>query len=297
MTASELARSRREAIRAATLGRPFPSYEPLEKFGARVRRRLAIITEETGRDPTEAEVKKVHREEARRQRAAVAGFDVVFAPVKSAALLWALDERPWVRDAVRQAHEDAKNAALDLLEDHAAFTRTGTGGIAQIRTSGPDRGGVRPLRLPRRRPEPAHPRRHLLQGPGHRRQVAGAGRPRPVPDHRRRLRVLQHRVRDRAHRSGWASPSPPGPDTAGEREPVREISGVPFGMIGHFSRRRASIEARYAQLVRDYRREHGHDPSRAACHQLARQANLDTRAGQEAGPLPGPRCAPPGGPR
>jgi len=29
--------------------------------------------------------------------------------------------------------------------------------------------------------------------------------------------------------------------------------------------------------VRDYRREHGHDPPRATCHQLARQANLDTR--------------------
>ena len=136
MSTAGLARSRREAIRAATLGRPFPSYEPLEKFDARVRRWLAIIAEETGRDPTEAEIKKVHRQEARRQRAAVAGFDAVFAPVKSAALLWALDERGWVRAAVRQAHEDAKNAALELLEDYAAFTRTGTGGIAQIRAQG-----------------------------------------------------------------------------------------------------------------------------------------------------------------
>jgi len=136
MSAAGLARAGREAIRAATLGRPFPSYEPLEKFDVRVRRRLAIIAEETGRDPTEAEIKKVHRQEARRQRAAVAGFDAVFAPVKSAALLWALDERGWVRAAGRQAHEDAKNAALELLEDHAAFTRAGTGGIAQIRARG-----------------------------------------------------------------------------------------------------------------------------------------------------------------
>ena len=136
MSPSQLARVRRDAIRAATLGRPFPSYEPLEKFDTRVRRRLTIITEETGRAPTEAEVKKVHRQEAGRQRAAIAGFDAVFAPVKSAVLLWALDERPWVRDAVRQGHEDAKNAALELLEEHAAFTRTGTGGIAQIRTRG-----------------------------------------------------------------------------------------------------------------------------------------------------------------
>ena len=62
---------------------------------------------------------------------------------------------------------------------------------------------------------------------------------------------------------------------------MREVSGVPFGMIGHFSARRARIEARYAGLVRAYRREHGHDPSRAACHQLARQANLDTRAAKK----------------
>ena len=52
-------------------------------------------------------------------------------------------------------------------------------------------------------------------------------------------------------------------------------------MIKHFSSRRASIETRYAQLVRAYRREHGHDPSRSACHQLARQANLDTRTAKK----------------
>ena len=199
MSAAELARSRREAIRAATLGRPFPSYEPLEKFDVRVRRRLAIITQETGREPTEAEVKKVHREEARRQRAAVAGFDAVFAPVKSAVLLWALDERPWVRDAVRQAHEDAKNAALQLLEEHAAFTRTGTGGIAQIRTKGLIAAAFDHYDSRDGDPEPAHPRGHLQQGPGRRRQVAGPRRPRPVPDHGRCVGVLQHRVRDRAH--------------------------------------------------------------------------------------------------
>jgi hypothetical protein len=62
---------------------------------------------------------------------------------------------------------------------------------------------------------------------------------------------------------------------------VREIAGVPFGMIEFFSRRRAAIEARYAQLIRDYRRAHGRDPAAAVCHQLARQANLDTRRGKK----------------
>ena len=71
------------------------------------------------------------------------------------------------------------------------------------------------------------------------------------------------------------------PDTRGGREPVREITGVPFAMIKFFSRRRAAIEGRYAQLVRGYRNEHGHDPSASAARQLAQQANLDTRPGKK----------------
>jgi conjugative relaxase-like TrwC/TraI family protein len=95
-----------------------------------------VISEQAGREPTAAEDKKVRSQEARRQRAAVAGFDLVFSPVKSAALLWAVDERDWVRDAIRAAHEAALGEALDLVEEHAAFTRTGAGGIAQVETDG-----------------------------------------------------------------------------------------------------------------------------------------------------------------
>ena len=276
MSASELARSRQEAIRAATLGRPFPVYEPLEKFGVRVRRRLAIITQETGRDPTQAEIKKVHREEARRQRAAVAGFDAVFAPVKSAVLLWALDERPWVRDAVRHAHEDAKNAALAMLEEHAAFTRTGTGGIAQIRT-----GGLIAAAFDHYDSRDGDPNLHTHVAISS--KVQGIDGKWRALDARAlyRITVAASECYNTAFETALTQRLGvlvvPRPDTRGNAEPVREISGVPFGMIGHFSARRASIETRYTDLMRTYRREHGHDPSRAACHQLARQANLDTR--------------------
>jgi len=280
MSAAELAKSRREAIRAATLGRPFPSYEPLEKFDVRVRRRLAIITQETGRAPTEAEVKKVHREEARRQRAAVAGFDAVFAPVKSAVLLWALDERPWVRDAVRQAHEDAKNAALELLEEHAAFTRTGTGGIAQIRTR-----GLIAAAFDHYDSRDGDPNLHTHVAISS--KVQGTDGQWRALDARvlYRITVAASECYNTAFETGLTArlgvTFVPRPDTRGDREPVREISHVSFGMIKHFSSRRASIETRYAQLMRAYRREHGHDPSRSACHQLARQANLDTRAAKK----------------
>src|SRR5262249_19716490 len=136
MTERQLAEIAADAGRAATLGRPFPVYRPLPPFDDRVAARVSGIEEETLRPVTDAEQKQIRRQEAHRQRAAVAGYDVVFAPVKSAALLWALDPREHVRRAVREAHEHAKDSALAMLEAHAAFTRTGTGGIAQIDTHG-----------------------------------------------------------------------------------------------------------------------------------------------------------------
>jgi hypothetical protein len=73
--------------------------------------------DETGRGSTAAEEKKIKSEEARRHRAPVAGFDLVFSPVKSAALLWALDERAWVRDAVKSACEtSASGPQVEMLK-------------------------------------------------------------------------------------------------------------------------------------------------------------------------------------
>jgi hypothetical protein len=94
MTPEQLQRVTEDAMRHATLGRKFPDYEPLDPFEDRVARRLKAISEETSTVPTPSEVARVRQEEARAQRAAVGGWDVVFAPVMSAALLWALDERP-----------------------------------------------------------------------------------------------------------------------------------------------------------------------------------------------------------
>ncbi len=280
MTDEQLARLRQDAIRTATLGRAFPAYEPLEHFGARVRRRLQVITEETGRDPTTAEVKKIHREEARRQRAAVAGFDAVFAPVKSAALLWALDERPAVRDAVREAHEEAMNAALELLETHAARTRTGADGVAQIETK-----GLIAAAFDHYDSRAGDPNLHthvaisskVMGTDGTWRSLDARGLYRMTVAASEHYNTAFENALTR--RLGVRFTARPG--TPAGREPVREISGVPFGIIDHFSARRTQIEARYAELTRGYRHEHGHDPPRAACHRLARQANLDTRQGKK----------------
>jgi conjugative relaxase-like TrwC/TraI family protein len=229
------------------------------------------------REPAEAEIKKVKAEEAHRQRAAVAGFDLVFSPVKSAALLWAPDERPWVRDAIRTAHEEAKDAVLELLEAPAVLTRTGTDGVAQIATKGLIAAEFGHWDSRASDPDPhthvaisskvlgVDGTWHALDAPLYRMIVAASETYKTA---------FEAALTARLEVTFAARP-----DTRGGREPVREISNVPFGMIEFFSRRRAAIEDGYAELVRSYRDEHGPDPSAGAARQLAQQANLDTRPG------------------
>lgn len=271
----------RRAFQSATLGRAFPSYEGLEAYETRVAERLARIAAETGRAVTVAETKKVKAEEARRQRAAVAGFDVVFAPVKSAAILWALDQRPEVRSAVRAAHEAARDAALDLLEEHAAFTRTGSKGQAQVETR-----GLIAAVFDHYDSRAGDPNLHTHVAISN--KVLGVDGKWRALDARGLYRMTVaasefYNTRfetELAARLGVTFAARP--DTTAGKEPVREIAAVPVAVIEHFSARRTEIEARYEQLVREYRREHGHDPAAGACHKLARQANLDTREGKKA---------------
>ena len=65
----------------------------------------------------------------------VAGYALSFSPPKSVSLLWALAEEA-VSAEVRAAHDAAVNAALEFLQDHAAFTRRGHAGVVQADTDG-----------------------------------------------------------------------------------------------------------------------------------------------------------------
>jgi conjugative relaxase-like TrwC/TraI family protein len=64
---------------------------------------------------------------------AVAGYALSFSPPKSVSILWALTS-PEVVAGVRAAHDAAVAAALEFLEDHAAFCRRGHGGLVQEAT-------------------------------------------------------------------------------------------------------------------------------------------------------------------
>jgi conjugative relaxase-like TrwC/TraI family protein len=281
MDEAQLAAAAQRAEAAASLGAPFPAYQPLTPFARRVAGRVTALEEAAGRPATPGEVKKIQAAEARRSRAAVAGFDVVFAPVKSAALVWAVDHRAEVRAAVRAAHEAARDAALGLLEEHAALTRTGRAGIAQLATRGltmavfdhyDSRAGEPNLHT------------HVVISA----KVRGTDGLWRALDARPLYRMtvaasefyntrFEAELVTRLARAGYAASFEARPGSGRNAEPVREIAGVPGEYIAFFSSRRAQVQARYQELTGAYRDAHGHDPPAGTCHQLARQANLDTR--------------------
>jgi conjugative relaxase-like TrwC/TraI family protein len=65
----------------------------------------------------------------------VTGYDLTFSAPKSVSALWALgDER--IGGAVRRAHTAAARSALDYVDGHASYSRTGRDGTTQVSTDG-----------------------------------------------------------------------------------------------------------------------------------------------------------------
>jgi conjugative relaxase-like TrwC/TraI family protein len=281
-----------EAARAAKLGRAFPQYQPLLPRSERVAVRLAEFEVEHGHPPSRLVRSKIEAQEARRDRRAVAGYDLVFTPVKSASLLWALGSAS-TREAVEAAHHEAVAQTLTWLEAETAFGRVGDAGEQQIDTR-----GFLATAFDHRDSRAGDPDLHT--------HVAVSNRVRArddYPDGTARWLSLDARVIHAAavaaseryntrfedaltRRLGVAFVDRP--DAGGrDKRVVREIAGIPQALIKHFSKRRVAIEDRYQALATEYRRQHGHDPPTAAQLKLAQQATLETRDGKPRARLPG----------
>jgi conjugative relaxase-like TrwC/TraI family protein len=279
MTDRQQERVRAAAVREAMLGRAYPRYAPLPPFAERVSARVAELRRVTGRGPTRAELGKIQREEAKRPRSAVAGFDLVFAPVKSAALLWALHPDARVQDAVTAAHRNAMTAALELLEEHAAFTRTGTNGVAQIDTH-----GLTAAAFAHYDSRDGDPNLHthvvvankVLGIDGKWRALDARGLYRMTVAVSETYNSVFQAALTESLGVTWVERRP-----GRAAEPVWEIDGIPAELIDRFSQRSTALVACYEQLVAAYREEHGHDPPAPAAHALRRQATLATRQGKK----------------
>lgn len=83
-----------------------------------------------GFDPTTGEKLVQNAGEADR----VAGFDLTFSAPKSVSIAWAVaDEK--TSAAIEAAHDKAVKSALDLIQEKAAFSRTGKGGEEQVKAN------------------------------------------------------------------------------------------------------------------------------------------------------------------
>ncbi|MEU6860909.1 MobF family relaxase [Glycomyces sp. NPDC046736] len=267
-----------EAVRAARLGRAFPKYQHgALDYTERFNRQVDKILIEHGREPAASELREARKVAAQKSKQAVAGYDLVFAPVKSASMLWALHDSQQVRAQVKWADDAAVAEALKYLEEHAAFTRVGAGGPAQVDTKGLV--AVAFDHFDNRNGEP-HLHTHLAVA--NRVQAAGDGKWRTIdgrPLHF--ITVTAGAVYDSAFRAElskrlgveWRMRT----DTRASKEPVWEIAGVKDDWIKSFASRREGIIERYNELVADYRAQHGRTPDKATERQLARTANLDTR--------------------
>ncbi len=173
----------------------------------------------------------------------VAGYALSFSPPKSVSLLWALAEEA-VSTEVRRAHDAAVAAALEFLQDHAAFTRRGHAGAIQADTDGFVAAAFT-HRTSRARDPQLHT--HVLVSAKVRASTDGAWL---SLDGRELFEVqkaagLLYKAGLRAELSarlgvGWSLIDANG---------GAEIDGVPAALVGHFSTRRAQVEARAAQLM------------------------------------------------
>lgn len=238
------------------------------------------LREPLGREPGDVERKRYLARVGARPRQPVAGYDLVFTPVKSVSTLWALgDDR--VRHEVAAAHEAAWRAAFAWVEQEAALTRTGAGGVAQVRAA-----GLLAAAFDHADSRAGEPNLHThvavsnkVQGPDGKWRALDARvlHALGVAASERYNTLIEDELRSRLGVSFVEE------DRGRERRPVREVEGIDAGVRGAFSSRRVAIESVYAELAADYRDSHGHEPPRSVQFELAQRATLQTREGKEEG--------------
>ena len=252
-----------------------------EDVRAGIRSRVAIemFEEQYGRDPADArELSGFIARATRARTTAVAGYDLTFSPVKSISALWAIAP-PEIAEQIEAAHHEAVADVLEWLQDNAAFTRTGTNGVAQVDTEGliapafthrdsragdPDLHTHLPVSNKVSHVDANGVRRWLaLDGqPLHRNAVALS----EMYNTRMEVRLIPRVSVDFAEM----------PAERGKR-PVREIVGMAPELMTRWSSRGIAIKARTAELAKQFQHDHGREPTTIETHALADQATLETR--------------------
>ncbi|AWK77067.1 hypothetical protein CBI38_37410 (plasmid) [Rhodococcus oxybenzonivorans] len=291
------------ALEAQKLGRAFPRFKNDVPFVNELNAALDAHRKETGKAPTRDErdamrfqiaAKHFHQQHGEsaatkgelvrfmaaqesKIRQPVAGYDLVFTPAKSVSVLWGLGGDD-VRIAIEKAHKEAVNETIAWIESEAALTRRGTAGVEQADTH-----GLVIAQFDHFDNRNGDPNLHthcavsnkvrgidgnwssLDARPLHRIAVAGAARyNRIVADKISRALPVAFEDRSRGE----------------NKQPVRDIAGMPQELLEGFSRRPQIME-RANELMAEYRAEHGKNPSKVVQVSLVQRATLETRSGKQ----------------
>lgn len=239
-----------------------------------------MFAEQYGRAPAdERELSGFIARETRSRTTAVAGYDLTFSPVKSVSALWALAPRD-VAAVVEECHDAAVADALTWLETHAAFTRSGTNGVAQVDTT-----GLIGAAFTHRDSRAGDPDLHTHVAISNKVATVGAdGVLRWLaldgqPLHQCTVAASElYNTRLEAHLGQHLGLR--FADVVGEgrgKRPVREIVGMSTELMAVWSSRRLAIEARTAELAKQFHATHGREPTTGEAIALAQQATLETR--------------------
>ncbi|MDT4900754.1 MAG: hypothetical protein QOJ78_1684, partial [Pseudonocardiales bacterium] len=210
----------------------------------------------------------------------VAGYDLTFSPVKSVSALWAIAPRE-LAETIAACHDDAVRDTIGWLEKHAAYTRRGTNGVAQVDTT-----GLIAAAFTHRDSRAGDPDLHThvavsnkvctpdgrwlsLDGRAlYRNKVAAS------EHYNTRLEaLLTERIGVRFADRG---------DAADGKREIREIVGIGHALLRRWSSRRGDIEAELTGLARRFQDEHGRPPTVIERQELAQQATLSTREAKHA---------------
>ncbi|HSS23787.1 MAG TPA: MobF family relaxase [Mycobacterium sp.] len=217
--------------------------------------------------------------ETRARTTAVAGYDMTFSPVKSVSAMWAIAPLD-VAKVMEECHHAGVADALAWLESNAAFTRSGTNGVAQVDTT-----GLIGAAFTHRDSRAGDPDLHThvaisnkvatVGSDGVMRWLALDGQ----PVHRFTVAASElYNTRLEAHlgqrlQLRFADVIPEGRS----KRPVREIVGMSAELMAAWSSRRLAIEARTADLAKQFQATHGREPTHVEMIALAQQATLETR--------------------
>jgi conjugative relaxase-like TrwC/TraI family protein len=241
----------------------------------RMKEGAQYFRELNGRNPsTKEELGRFVTAQTKPGSQAVAGYDLVFAPAKSASVLWAIggDE---ARKEIEAAHQEAIEETLGYLEGTATFTRRGRNGVRQEDV----KGGLNYTKFRHYDSRNGDPQLHdhVVVST----KVLGADGKWSSLDGRLlyQFNVAASEMYNRLVMEKICARLKLGlieRKVNGDR-PVVEIAGVDVAAIEAASSRRRGIKPVLDELTEEFIDNYGYAPNKKQLIALAQQATLDTR--------------------